>query len=248
MQTSQTSEISQSFVPKDFLCCVICNELATNAVESTCCKNIFCDACTADPNLSDEPCPNCSENSFKISECHLARRLINLLPIECPFNCKTTVARGELNAHKNKCPNRKYPCARIGCNFKGDLKSYKEHIIEKHSEDIVLSFDNEELKKKFYKKGQIDGFYKLNGENHPIKGSFRMESGKLFMNTDDDGGPASWEGAIDMNNLTVKIVKKYVVRSQPILCEGRINESLTEISGWWTTDSLEDGYKLMLKD
>ena len=93
---------------KDFLTCLICLELAKNAVECEDCNNIMCELCAK--SLKKNECPSCRKDNFNIKVSILARRMIGTVPCDCPNDCGEKTTIGNLEDHLKKCPNRTYIC------------------------------------------------------------------------------------------------------------------------------------------
>ena len=116
---------------KEFLTCLICLEIAKNAVECDACVNIMCEGCA--DGLKKKECPSCRKANFKPKPSILARRMIGTIPCSCPNECGETSTIGNLEDHLRRCPKRTYICGGIEeCKFEGKREEFLHHIIEKH--------------------------------------------------------------------------------------------------------------------
>jgi hypothetical protein len=241
MQQQNTIEIPQDSFFYDHLKCTICLETALEASESSCCHNIYCESCLTISKTKNNHCPTCRQTSFEILPSHLGRRLINTILTNCPYKCDAKITIGDLEAHKKNCPKRIFGCSDIGCeDFKGDHKGYLEHIIAKHADKIIPAIEAMKISEGFSKTGVITGFYMQEGQ-HPIEGTFRMENGLVFINTNDEIGPAGWKGEIDKTNLSIKLIKTYH-GSHLIIYRGKFNKDLTKLVGTWGYE--DNGYEI----
>ena len=140
---------------------------------------------------------------------------------------------GDLEAHKKICPLRLYKCHEVGCEeFQGDHKGYTEHIVSKHFDKIVPAIELMRMKELFTRAGKITGFY-VQGGQHVIEGTFRMEDGQVYINTHDEVGPAGWKGEVDKKELTIKLIKTYH-GAHSIVYKGKFDKAMTKLTGKWS--------------
>ena len=140
---------------KDFLQCPICLQLAVEAVETSCCHNIFCKDCLS--AFTKKPCPVCRKEGVTWTDNILARRMISSIPTECP-DCGEKTTIGELPTHASKCPKWKLPCKIEGCNFTGHEDEFIKHLCDAHKGTLIQTFiksagveKNQTVEKKVFK-------------------------------------------------------------------------------------------------
>ncbi|ESO97596.1 hypothetical protein LOTGIDRAFT_181575, partial [Lottia gigantea] len=126
---------------EDHFVCPICIEFAEDAVETTCCHNIYCHACIT--SIHKDECPTCraSKPKYKFEVSHLARRLIGGMEMTCPFGCGTVVPRSEKKGHELTCINKPYHCPAMGCEFQGVREAFLQHMITEHASTILKNVD-----------------------------------------------------------------------------------------------------------
>ncbi|XP_013395836.1 E3 ubiquitin-protein ligase NRDP1 [Lingula anatina] len=117
------------------LTCLICYEIADNAVETSCCHHIFCENCLS--SVGSNNCPNCRKH-FQSVVAHFARRVIGNMQSQCPMGCGLTVSRSEMNEHIARCPRRMLECPSTSCKFSGPRDDFIHHIGDVHR-DILLA-------------------------------------------------------------------------------------------------------------
>jgi len=241
-QQQTTTEAPQDSFFYDHLKCTVCLEIAIDASESSCCHNIYCESCLTISKTQNNNCPTCREQNFEIVPSHLGRRLIRTIPTSCPFKCEAKITYGDLENHKKNCSNRVYKCGETGCeDFQGDNKSYTQHIISKHSDKIIPAIEAMIASNKFTKSGILKGYYLQAGEKHAIEGTFRMDNGKIYVNTVDEVGPAGWKGEIKKDDLSVKLIKTYH-GSHQIIYKGKFDKELIKLTGRYLFD--DGGYEI----
>jgi len=247
MQQQQTiTEIPQDTYFYDHLKCVVCLETAVQAAESSCCHNIYCESCLTRSKTQNNLCPSCRQQNFEVLPSHLGRRLIKMIPTQCPWKCNAKLTIGDLESHKKNCPNKHYKCPEVGCeDFEGDHGVYTQHIISKHADIIVPAVEAMRTNNKFTRSGTIGGFYMQYNHQHGIEGTFRMENGQVYVNTHDEVGPAGWKGEIEKNDLSITLLKSYH-GSHIIFYKGKFNKELTKLTGRWGWDHSADqeGFEL----
>lgn len=112
--------------------CPICLDICKDPVESSCCKNLFCEACS--DSLNNE-CSFCRKRC-KFEKSILAKRLIDKLPSSCEY-CKLKTTRGNLLAHYKNCDNFPVDCPIETCNVNKVAKNQiMEHILHEHKSDV----------------------------------------------------------------------------------------------------------------
>lgn len=127
--------------PHDYLQCVICLELAKNAVECESCGNIYCEMC--DKSLKKRECPTCKKVDFKVRPSFVARRMIGAMPMACPNECGAKSTVGNIADHLKKCPNKKYQCKEC-YDFPSVVKGeFIQHLTKKHEGKLIDLFDKE---------------------------------------------------------------------------------------------------------
>jgi len=245
MENLKRMESLKDLATQEYLRCIICLELAEEALESLCCHNIYCESCVIATKLKKDSCPTCRKNGFSTAIAFLARKMINALPVNCSFGCGTTVPLLEMKTHKNKCLYHIYSCSNIGCEFKGNFDNYTDHIIKFHTYDAIQAFDELNLRKRFCKRGKIVGYYKQGDKEHVMTGTYVMENSKLFLNTQDEVGVANWEGEIDITSGKIHLSKKYS-EYPSVEYTGLINHDLNKIIGTWNIGHASDEFQLEL--
>ena len=120
---SMSRELERVSLSGDSFRCAICLDTARDAVESDCCHQLYCAACTQ--QLSR--CPTCRQWDFSVRGNVIVRRLINEIPTPCE-HCKQMVARGDLDAHKVACARRQSACAALG-GAQNDFRKILLHLI-----------------------------------------------------------------------------------------------------------------------
>ena len=112
--------------------CPICYEIADDAVETSCCHQLFCDKCLK----CVETCPLCRKK-FKVSPNFSIRRIIGTLKVNCEY-CHEEYARSDLKHHVHLCPLRNdLLCNKSGCTFKGSKDAVINHFIACHINYIL---------------------------------------------------------------------------------------------------------------
>jgi len=114
--------------------CPVCMEIATAAMETSCCHQIYCEECV-------ERLDNCAlcRKSFTTSINHVIRRMIGLLLQECDF-CKESFPRADMKDHKMyHCSKRPFECWVEGCNFEATIikEDFLKHFVTAHEHYII---------------------------------------------------------------------------------------------------------------
>ncbi|KAL0249398.1 hypothetical protein GEMRC1_004630 [Eukaryota sp. GEM-RC1] len=136
--SSLPSDLSDHFVELapplslDGFTCPICLSILVNAVESSCCGNLFCSQC-----CKSSSCPQCRSRSFKVSSNLPVRRMISNLPVECKY-CAHTTTRSEFKTHFIRCPRRGKKCKL--CSSLIEEPYLVDHLAKLHPGDLVQSF------------------------------------------------------------------------------------------------------------
>ena len=117
----------------DHLTCMVCMEVATNAVESNCCTVVFCEQCATGKWL----CPRCNIR-LVVTPNKLARKMVNTIPVKC--GCGIDVSRQNLKEHQIYCPHAILKCTHNSCTFKGKSESFLLHLQREHKRDLIEMF------------------------------------------------------------------------------------------------------------
>ena len=121
---------------EDFICSV-CLNICCDAVEASCCTQIFCDKCVA----GLQNCPTCRKSPFVVTASAALRRFINNMKIECK-NCKLNLPRKDSMEHSIICPQNTHKCLAPGCDFSGLTESFKQHMISSHEKDFLRNINS----------------------------------------------------------------------------------------------------------
>ncbi|KAL0249000.1 hypothetical protein GEMRC1_004234 [Eukaryota sp. GEM-RC1] len=124
-------ELAPSLSLNGFIC-PICLSVLVNAVESSCCGNLFCCQC-----CKSSSCPQCRSSSFKVSSNLPVRRIISNLPVECKY-CAHTTTRSEFKTHFIRCPRRGKKCKL--CSSLIEEPYLVDHLAKLHPGDFVQYF------------------------------------------------------------------------------------------------------------
>lgn len=227
----------------DYLNCSICLQLATFAVETNCCHNIYCETCITTAKASKDCCPSCRKGKFMFTTNYLARRMVNSMPGECLHKCGTPLTRGDLEEHQRKCGKR--PCDAINENGRPSEKLQLENLRTLYGLACAALGRGDKISK-LKKKGNVSGYYLQYDRQHPLQGTFTLKKGMFKFQTKDSVGPAIWEGKISLDGERVKLIKRYN-ESYSIEYHGKINQELTIIQGQWKMGYLSDNFKLFLQ-
>lgn len=118
----------------NLLNCPVCLEPATNPRETNCCNQVFCSACLQ-PLQS---CPFCQASHVTYRENKVVARILNTLPVACPFECQAAITRGNLENHTKVCKQRLFDCPVPTCGTLA-IKSQVEflgHLVNQHADDV----------------------------------------------------------------------------------------------------------------
>ena len=111
--------------------CGICLELAEDAVETTCCHQLFCKKCTTDI----DSCPICRKH-LEVGPSHFVRRIIGQIKKPCLF-CEDLFELGEMKSHQERCGKRPVQCLFDFCDFSGSKVEFLDHLVVIHDSDLV---------------------------------------------------------------------------------------------------------------
>lgn len=121
----------------DSMTCPICFEIAENAVETSCCHQVYCEYCLS--IVGNKPCPQCRQQ-FTMLVSHISRRIIGSMPVHCVFKgCEAKVMRSELKDHEAKCTYRLYSCPSPRCLFEGLRDTFAVHLATDHQYKLLES-------------------------------------------------------------------------------------------------------------
>lgn len=121
---------------EEHLKCIICLEIANDALITLCCHVLLCSNCSS--LLQKKPCPNCRKRPFKLQPCYFARKLITQLPVPCTNQgCKQMTTYGELKDHLKNCEFRVIKCPNSKCEFSGIRKEFLSHLVTEHASLLI---------------------------------------------------------------------------------------------------------------
>ena len=121
--------------------CIICVDLSENAVETSCCRQLFCEKCLK----GLKSCPMCRHFPLLFSINGLARRLVGSRPTTCPY-CRCVVQRNNVEDPNRCCLKRPYTCSIQGCDFVGEKAQFVQHLMKKHEDILVIQFSTKQSK------------------------------------------------------------------------------------------------------
>ena len=113
------------------LVCGICLDLASDAVETLCCHQLFCEPCLV--GVAD--CPMCRK-SLNTNPSIVIRRIIGKMKEPCDF-CSAMIERFDMKMHEKSCPERKCSCISLNCQFSGCKSDVLQHLITEHGDDLT---------------------------------------------------------------------------------------------------------------
>lgn len=123
----------------DSMTCPICFEIANNAVETSCCHQVYCEYCLS--VVGNQPCPQCRQ-PFTMQVSHISRRIIGSMPVTCSVKgCNAKVMRSELKDHELGCMHRLHACPAPRCLFEGLRKEFAMHVALEHENKLVSNAD-----------------------------------------------------------------------------------------------------------
>ena len=115
--------------------CGICLQVCVEAVETSCCSNLFCEKCVS----GMRECPICRMKDFKVDPSKLARRVISRLPVQCQ-HCEEEVERGSLGRHKLDCVALEHKCIVANCGYAALKDAFLEHAWAAHKSHLIECF------------------------------------------------------------------------------------------------------------
>ena len=116
--------------------CGICLDVATKAVETSCCHQLFCEPCLAPKEVKN--CPMCRKQ-LRTWPNLVIRRIIGKLKQPCIF-CHVPIERSNLEAHQETCPERLlHTCIVENCTFSANKKNILLHMTENHATELTSS-------------------------------------------------------------------------------------------------------------
>lgn len=117
---------AKSSVGEEHFSCPICLDIVDEAVETTCCHQIFCEHCIR--KHRETTCPKCRTQPYTIIISHFVRKLVGNFYVECSNEgCFDIVSRSELKYHKAKCPYEVIRCPHDGCKIQVAREKMDEH-------------------------------------------------------------------------------------------------------------------------
>ena len=123
----------------DSMTCPICFELAVDAVETSCCHQVYCQPCLS--LVGNRSCPQCRQQ-FDMQISHISRRIIGSMPTPCSIKgCNKRVMRSELKDHELQCTYRLFACPAQKCLFEGLRKEFAMHIATEHEQNLIKCCD-----------------------------------------------------------------------------------------------------------
>jgi len=115
--------------------CGICLEICYEAVETSCCNNLYCQKCIS----GIKNCPTCRVHNFRLYPSKVARRMISKLPAQCK-HCEDEMERGLLGTHKLQCDALEHKCSVENCGFAALKDDFVEHIWTAHETHLIKCF------------------------------------------------------------------------------------------------------------
>ena len=120
----------------DHLTCPLCKQLASDAVESSCCHQIFCESCSDDISV----CSRCQKRVI-FSDSELARRLIACALLSCK-HCTKKFKKDQLPKHEENCELRPRCCKGANCSFvTGDRLEGFKHLTTELGDELWANFE-----------------------------------------------------------------------------------------------------------
>lgn len=114
--------------------CIVCFDLAREAVECLLCGNIFCKRC-----VSNIKCPLCRNHST-YKDSGFARRIIDSMPVKCP-DCNLPTTKGALEGHLLICSERVFTCKMKDCTVSCKKEEFAQHLNQSHHFEVLNDFD-----------------------------------------------------------------------------------------------------------
>jgi hypothetical protein len=134
-------------VDKDIFLCNICLNICENAVQTTCCHNLFCKQCILESFKYSKKCPMCREE-LNYVPCIIIRKLIGSIEEDCPLcgfkEKKINMAIHINEAHKDEDPTVLF----TKCRSKYDIKIFDEYPAEvnckTHNHKLIMKLNHSE--------------------------------------------------------------------------------------------------------
>ena len=138
-------------VGEEHFSCPICLDVVDQAVETTCCHQIFCERCIR--KHRDASCPKCRKQPYSIIVSHFVRKLVGNFCTECPNDgCFEVFSRSEMRSHRAKCQFELIRCANSGCKTRVRRDKVEEHqqicgyvLVTCPNQDCVLRVPRQDI-------------------------------------------------------------------------------------------------------
>lgn len=105
-----TSEVEKAKQVLEEMTCAICQDNAAQAVTTSCCDHLFCEACIKISQQQKNECPACRKSPFTYAKNVAFRRMIDRILPRCQF-CRKAMPQHELAKHeKEQCEERIVKC------------------------------------------------------------------------------------------------------------------------------------------
>ncbi|KAL0210225.1 hypothetical protein P9112_010309 [Eukaryota sp. TZLM1-RC] len=114
--------------------CIICFSVVSNAVETNCCHQLICEACS---RLSS--CPHCRHKRFQCRPNYPIRRMVDGFEVICR-HCEEHAVLGEFRGHYTQCKSRLLKCK--VCQEGVSREEVIDHLVGKHEDDLACLFFN----------------------------------------------------------------------------------------------------------
>ena len=115
--------------------CSACGGIPEDAVETSCCHNVFCDACLQ--ALADQACSFCNCN-FLICISHVTRRIVGTLPTQCShLGCTETMPKSRMKEHIAVCQYKPSKCLFKECDVVCLQKDLSQHLFKVHEDEVI---------------------------------------------------------------------------------------------------------------
>ena len=143
------ADLAFNFVerPPEWLICAVCQELALDPVQATCCGKMYCANCIENWKTKSNSCPTCrstprSNPPFNVFQDRNAQQQITSLAVYCPNQCNgcnKMVELSELENHvtsDNGCPFQV-----VECGNKCGHSAWRSHISKHMATECHLQSD-----------------------------------------------------------------------------------------------------------
>lgn len=122
---------------EDTLRCPICLEIATKAVETSCCHQVFCEH-----HAAAGRCPCCRREGVTYVPSFVARRIIDGMPATCAHGCgEKGLTVGRLSAHQEECLAANFSCPSASCSWAGPRREFGAHLVSTHPKALFAGAD-----------------------------------------------------------------------------------------------------------